>query len=82
MAGPKFLRGKTISLLIFFANYLNHFLCDCLVYKGVVNGTSNLPIGGQVAILNEIGKTIASIDVIGNGYLMTTPSFVLMEVCF
>jgi len=31
MAGPKFLRGKTISLLFFFATYLNHFLCDCLV---------------------------------------------------
>jgi len=30
MAGPKFLRGKTISLLIFFANYLNHFYAIAL----------------------------------------------------
>jgi len=40
-----------------------------------VNGSSNLPIGEKVEILNEIGETIARMDVVKDGYLMTTPIY-------
>jgi len=40
-----------------------------------INGTSNLPVGEQVQVLNETGETIAILEVIENSYLMTTPIY-------
>jgi len=40
-----------------------------------INGTSNLPYGEQVKVLNEQGETIAVLDVIEDSYLMTTPIY-------
>lgn len=40
-----------------------------------INGTSNLPVGEQVQVLNEKGETIAILEVIENSYLMTTPIY-------
>jgi len=40
-----------------------------------INGTSNLPYGEQVKVLNEQGETIAVLDVIEDSYLMTAPIY-------
>jgi len=40
-----------------------------------IYGTSNLPDSEQVEALNEKGETIAIIDVVEAGYLMTTPIY-------
>jgi len=37
-----------------------------------INGTSNLPVGEKVKVLNEAGETIAILDVVQDNYLMTT----------
>jgi len=38
-------------------------------------GTSNLPVGQQVEVLNETEETIAILNVIEDSYLMTTPIY-------
>jgi len=40
-----------------------------------IYGTSNLPVGEKVKILNEAGEAIAVLDVIEGSYLMTTPIY-------
>jgi len=40
-----------------------------------IYGTSNLPVGEQVEALNEKGEKIAIVDVVKDGYLMTTPIY-------
>ncbi len=40
-----------------------------------INGTSNLPAGERVNVKSESGKTITVLEVLQNGYLMTTPIY-------
>jgi len=40
-----------------------------------VFGTTNLPVGEQVEILNKASETIAIVDVVEGNYLMTTPIY-------
>jgi len=40
-----------------------------------ITGTSNLPIGERVKVLNEAGETITILEVIRDSYLMTKPIY-------
>ncbi len=40
-----------------------------------INGTSNLPAGERINVISESGETIAVLEVIQEGYLMTSPIY-------
>jgi len=40
-----------------------------------IYGTSNLPVGEKVVVLNEAGESIAILNVVEGNYLMTTPIY-------